>query len=178
MTDWWRSPSQPPYEEGFKLQPPLFRSGLEVGQRVFIEHPEMEEAVGGIVKGEIPQAGILVVELDATQALVHVPLDMIRPAKEGDTNWRALTEEGPFWKQHDFAIVPTGVGRNRFYEVYSFGEAWRNFPRLEEAKGAVEREFGPQVWVPTIVPKVVVDHYYFGETDEFSAPSRVYVADL
>lgn len=349
----WRAASA-----GKTLDPPLYRSGLEVGQHVMIDHPDFDQLVGGVVTGEVPQSGLVMVRMDGTDLIAPVPMEMIRVAalkdtvsaktltlyrgihgylpldtgypldidyddlrrqveafsnpyailhllqarglvdrignpvvmeghgvgvwwtsdrrvaedysevdagidfygeteigivltgevseddvvyeggglgyteespyvlkpggkvtivrveatlpKPGDpiegpwplrdlgpvrmvvgvkagstvpgvfgSTWRGFTaDDAPPWMMADFVILSQRRGRQRYYEVFTFGRNWRNFERLEEAKAAVEAEHGPLTWRQKTMPKVWVEHYYFGPTTEFTDPLVVYLADL
>lgn len=59
-----------------------------------------------------------------------------------------------------------------------FGRHYKNFPRLEDAKVAVESEFGVLDWQQVKMEPVEVVHYYFGPTTEFTDPLVAYLADL
>lgn len=78
------------------LGPPLYRSGLEVGQHVFIDHPEIGQPVGGEVTGEVPQSGLVMVRMDGTDLVAPVPLDMIRVA----------ARQGPIYRGYQVTLPP------------------------------------------------------------------------
>ena len=99
--------------------------------------------------------------------------------KTADSTWRGFTEDdAPPWKMADFVILTQRRGRQRYYEVFTFGRNWRNFERLEEAKAAVEADHGPLVWRQKSMPKVWVETVAWGWTSEFTDPLVVYLADL
>lgn len=93
------------------------------------------------------------------------------------TNWRAFADS-PIWREHDAVIMTQFRGRQRYYEVYTYGEDFGHYPRLDDAKAALERIYGPLQWQQITMPKVEVIHYYFGPTTEFTDPLTVYVASL
>ena len=102
----------------------------------------------------------------------------VRGSKMAST-WRGFTKgDEPFWKQHDFTIATQFRGRERYYEAWVLGETFRNFPKLDEAKAAIEAEVGSLTWHRVTLPLQDVLHYYFGWTTEFSDPLTIYVADL
>lgn len=78
------------------LGPPLYRSGLEVGQHVFIDHPDFDQLVGGEVTGEVPQSGLVMVRMDGTDLIAPVPLDMIRVA----------ARQGPIYRGYQVTLPP------------------------------------------------------------------------
>jgi hypothetical protein len=92
------------------------------------------------------------------------------------TSWRPFAESN-FVAEHECVIIPQMSNRRRTYEVLTFGVHWANFPRLEEAKAAVEEIYGPLPWQRLSLPKVEVVHYYFGPTEEFTDPTLLYVVD-
>jgi len=99
--------------------------------------------------------------------------------KYAATNWRALISgDKPFWKQHDFTIATQMRGRQRYFTLWVMGELFRNYPRLDDAKVAIEAEFGSLNWKHIQMPKATAYHYYFGWTDEFTDPANIYVADI
>ena len=102
-----------------------------------------------------------------------------RVSKTAATNWRALVSgDKPFWKQHDFTIATQMRGRQRYFTLWVMGELFRNYQRLDDAKVAVEVEFGSLDWQHIQMPKATAYHYYFGWTSEFTDPANIYVADI
>jgi len=67
------------------------------------------------------------------------------------------------------------AGRNRTYEVYINGEVVSRESTVNAAKQRAEKALGACAWEKRAAPKQVVDHYYFGLTDEFGAPANYYV---
>lgn len=98
-------------------------------------------------------------------------------SKLAATNWRGFADS-PIWREHDAVIMPQERGRGRYYEVYTYGEVFGHFDRLDDAKNALWRIYGDIKWEHIKMPKVWVEHYYFGWTDEFTDPTNVYVAKL
>lgn len=92
------------------------------------------------------------------------------------SSWRGIAES-PIWREHDVVILTQYRGRERYYELYILGQNIRNLPRLNEAKEAVERDFGPLRW-DKLTFDVEAYHYYFGWTSEFTDPAIAYVASF
>jgi ribosomal protein S18 acetylase RimI-like enzyme len=92
------------------------------------------------------------------------------------TSWRPFSQD-TFLAQHDCVIVTQFSGRNRRYEVYTYGIAFGDYLRLDEAKQAIEVIYGPLPWRQVRMPKVEVEHYYFGPTTEFTDPLTIHVVD-
>lgn len=93
------------------------------------------------------------------------------------TSWRPVVETNHV-AQSDCVILTQYVGRRRFFEVYTYGVAFGNYPTLDGAKAAIEEIYGGVFWERVNIPKVEVVHYFFGPTDEFSDPTVMYVASL
>ena len=74
-------------------------------------------------------------------------------------------------------IMTQKRGRQNYYELYILGKDIRHFPRLNEAKAAVESDFGPLQWERKTL-SVDTYHYYFGWTTEFTDPAIVHVASF
>lgn len=92
-------------------------------------------------------------------------------------SWRGISDS-PIWRDHDVVILTQFRGRERYYELYLFGQDIRHFPRLDDAKSHVERDFGPLQWEQIDMPDVDTYHYYFGWTTEFTDPTTAYAASL
>lgn len=94
------------------------------------------------------------------------------------TSWRPFVHE-PFWTQHDVVITSEGGASGRkHFEIFVRGQHFAGRPRLDEAKAAVEKVYGPLVWQTKRLTKMVTDHYWFGVTDEFTSPTTIWVARL
>lgn len=70
-----------------------------------------------------------------------------------------------------------GSGGRQDWEVYEHGKLVAIRHSLTEAKAIIEDRYGPQAWQQLDLPKVKVEHPYFGPTTEFTAPTRVWVVD-
>lgn len=94
------------------------------------------------------------------------------------TSWRPMVA-GPYWLDHDVVISSEGgaSGRKQF-EIHINGEHFANRPRLDEAKEAVEKVYGPLQWNTKRLSKMETDHYHFGPTTEFTSPLTIWVASL
>lgn len=90
------------------------------------------------------------------------------------STWRGFSDE-PFFRQYDAVIATQMRGRQRYYEVWTYGQNFANYPRLDEAKAGLEAIYGPLGWERVEMPPVWVEHYYFGLTDEFTDPLTIYV---
>lgn len=90
-------------------------------------------------------------------------------------SWRAITEE-PFWDRWPVVISSNQAARPN-YEVWVHGRPFVNRPMLSQAKEAVEERFGPQEWQRKRLPKIEVEHYYFGPTTEFTDPITLWVVE-
>jgi hypothetical protein len=90
-------------------------------------------------------------------------------------SWRALTEE-PFWDRWP-VVIATNAGPRPSYEVWVHGKPFATRPSLAEAKEAVERKHGAQEWTRVRLPKIEVEHYYFGPTTEFTDPITLNVVE-
>lgn len=94
------------------------------------------------------------------------------------SSWRALVADA-YWDAYDVTISSDGGASGRkAYEVHIGGKPYANRPSLAEAKLAVEQRFGAQDWRVVRVDKMTANHYHFGPTEEFTAPTTIWVADF
>lgn len=94
------------------------------------------------------------------------------------TSWRPFTLDH-FWLEHDVVISSEGGASGRKqYEIYVNGAQLASRPRLDEAKEAVEKIYGPLAWSTRRLDKVETEHYHFGPTTEFTSPTTIWVASL
>lgn len=92
------------------------------------------------------------------------------------TSWRAFGTD--VWNDHDAVILSDGGPSGRkSYEVYVHGDLIANRPSLADAKAAVESKYGVQAWRVVRMDPITVEHYYFGESTEWTAPTTVWVVD-
>jgi mRNA-degrading endonuclease RelE of RelBE toxin-antitoxin system len=94
------------------------------------------------------------------------------------TSWRGMTDTA-YWETYDVCIASMGgaAGRKQF-EIYAHGRQVASRLTLAEAKAYIESRYGPTVWEIKRLPLVPVEHYYWGETTEFTSPTTIWVAEL
>ena len=84
-----------------------------------------------------------------------------------------------YWDAYDVTIASDGGPSGRkAYEIHVGGKPFANRPSLAEAKTAVEEEFGPQEWRTVRTDKMVANHYHYGPSTEWTAPTTIWVADF
>ena len=93
------------------------------------------------------------------------------------TSWRAY-DDANVANDYECVILPQSSSRRRYYEVLTYGTHFGNYERLADAKAGIEEIYGPVNWTRVRLPKVIVTHYWYGPTDEFTDPTLVYAADL
>lgn len=94
------------------------------------------------------------------------------------TSWRPFTLEH-YWLEHDVVISSEGGGSGRRqFEVHVLGRHFANRQRLDDAKEAVEKKYGPLQWRAVRLDKVQTDHRFYGPTTEFTSPTTIWVAEL
>ena len=94
------------------------------------------------------------------------------------TSWRPLVAE-PYWTQYDVTISSEGgAGGRKQFEIHVNGAPFANRSRLDEAKAAVEKVYGPLQWRQVRLDKMEANHYFFGPSTEWTSPTTIWVADL
>lgn len=100
-------------------------------------------------------------------------------------DWRAITDGSMPWLDHDAVILGQTGGsgstrpRIQSYEVYLRGRLVATRPSLSAAKAVIEAQEGrPLEWQRATTDPVQVEHYYFGETEEFGSPTTYWHASL
>jgi hypothetical protein len=99
-------------------------------------------------------------------------------------DWRAISDGGMPWLEHDAVIMGQSGGsgssrpRVQTYDVYVRGQLVASRPGLGQAQAYVHEHHGEQTWQKGRSEPVTVEHRYFGETDEFGAPSTYWFADF
>lgn len=117
-------------------------------------------------------------------------LDMASLGMEREASmlsWRPVGKNPSQWAQEADCLIMTDVRSRKMgrrYEVWVYGRLVGNRQRLDDAKALAEkhaRELTSQVsvdWERRLVDPTVVEHYYWGETDEFSDPLTVYLGTV
>lgn len=114
-------------------------------------------------------------------SLADIHRGCVRLRREAD--WRAFMAGDAPWNVYDAVIFggTSGPGGTRpprqTYEVYLHGRLIALRPSLAEAKAAIEAEHGAQHWRTGKTEPVKVHHYYFGPTEEFTAPNTYWFVE-